>query len=1052
MDAIYRIKVAKMFPKPIYEKGKTFVERDQVSDLLFDVNNKLWTANVHAEKMYFVEINVSKIDQGSLIAYCDCPAFATYDHCEHIVAVLLAVQDRPTPNGSLPFERTEEFIQQIMMKDLIDVDLFSEKTPLTVEYFLSWDYEKNIILELRVGEERTLFVRNVFSFLQNVLNHREHYFTKTFTYDPENHYIPRRDMKILGLLYSMMLAEKRHFDEEGLDYEQMRSSKRKVILPYFFTKDFLSLLVERNLFVETFHRTYDKVTLAKDDLPLKFSLLKQGEDILEVTLRGIKDGYYFPLYNLLFIDGVFYTPEEEQKLLIEQIDSIGLTNFHLPISKEQRTAFFSEVLPHFNRVGIVEVEETLQEQVVQVPLQAELYLAIKNDLLIGDLRYRYGKYVINPFEERDIEDVVLIRDGEKEQLIMTVIERADFRYNGEDLYIELGEEEQLFDFLYSYLPLFEQHVKLYITDEVRNFMLEERMTPETNVKVDTSSNLLEIGFDISGIDEEEIPNILQAVIEKKRYYRMDNGTFLSLEEEQFYEVSRLLDNLNITEDKVESGVITLPAYRAAEVDELISGRKNYGPAFQQLLAHLRSPEKQLYPLPEGLKATLRNYQKTGYQWFKSLSKYKLGGILADDMGLGKTLQTIAYLLSEKGAEPHLVVVPSSVLYNWKSEFQKFAPSLKVVIIHGTPEERLAILESAKEADVWISSYATLRQDIKHYKDFSFHSLILDEAQYIKNYATKTSQAVRQINATYRFALSGTPIENSLDELWAIFQVVLPGLMPNLRRFRQLEYEKIASLTKPFILRRVKEDVLTELPEKIESVHISELTLEQKELYLAYLHELQQETSSHIQSGNFHAHRMKILAGLTRLRQICCHPSMFVENYTGGSGKLTQLLETIETSMTSGKRMLVFSQFTSMHEIIIEELKTRGIDYFYLHGQTNSEERLKMSERFNNGEKDVFLISLRAGGTGLNLTGADTVILYDLWWNPAVEDQATGRAHRFGQKKVVQVIRLITEGTIEEKIYELQQRKRKLIDQVIQPGESMLQSLNEEDIRELLSLK
>ncbi|MDY0394342.1 DEAD/DEAH box helicase [Virgibacillus halophilus] len=311
--------------------------------------------------------------------------------------------------------------------------------------------------------------------------------------------------------------------------------------------------------------------------------------------------------------------------------------------------------------------------------------------------------------------------------------------------------------------------------------------------------------------------------------------------------------------------------------------------------------------------------------------------------------------------------------------------------------------------------------------------------------------MRQIKAYRRFALSGTPIENSIGELWSIFQVILPGQMPAQKEFRQMAHEKIASLTKPFILRRLKGDVLKELPEKIETVSVSELTKEQKDLYVGYLRKLQQETALSLKENSFQENRMKILAGLTRLRQICCHPSLFIENYEGDSGKLSQLMETVQTAMDNGKRMLIFSQFTSMHEIIASKLQEAGIEYFYLHGQTPSKERVEMSERFNQGEKPVFLISLKAGGTGLNLTGADTVILYDLWWNPAVEDQATGRAHRFGQKNVVQVIRMITDGTIEEKIFELQQKKRALIDKVIQPGETMLSSLSEEDIRELLRI-
>ncbi|MDN6162526.1 MAG: DEAD/DEAH box helicase, partial [Atopostipes sp.] len=506
-----------------------------------------------------------------------------------------------------------------------------------------------------------------------------------------------------------------------------------------------------------------------------------------------------------------------------------------------------------------------------------------------------------------------------------------------------------------------------------------------------------------------------------------SGALLSLEDEGFDAIQQMFTDLNIGKDDLQDGSVKMPIYRSAQVDELVGLKKQYDPSFQKLLHQLKSPEEQHFELPENLQATLREYQETGFQWFKSLSHYYLGGILADDMGLGKTLQTIAYVLSEPSEYPHLIVVPSSVVYNWKNEFQKFAPDLSVEIVTGAPPERRSRMEHSEDKDVWITSYSTLRQDIDIYRELTFQTMILDEAQFIKNYATKTSQAIRQVTASRRFALSGTPIENSIEELWAIFQVVLPGLMPSQKKFKQLSHEKIASMTKPFILRRLKQDVLKELPDKIESVYISELTKDQKDLYVGYLRQLQQEANQSIKDSGFNHNRMKILAGLTRLRQLCCHPSLFIENYQGKSGKLEQLMETVQQTLESGGRMLVFSQFTSMHEIIKAKLEEAGIDSFYLHGGTPSQERVDMSERFNNGEKDVFLISLKAGGTGLNLTGADTVILYDLWWNPAVEDQATGRAHRFGQKKVVQVIRLITEGTIEEKIYALQQKKRELID-------------------------
>src|SRR5699024_4419316 len=335
------------------------------------------------------------------------------------------------------------------------------------------------------------------------------------------------------------------------------------------------------------------------------------------------------------------------------------------------------------------------------------------------------------------------------------------------------------------------------------FIVEHEPNPSTSVSVESSSNLLEIGFNIDGVDDVEINQILNAVIEKKRYYRLQSGALMSLEGDEFSSMQQFLEDLEIKKGDLDKGNIHMPFYRSTQIDELIDTKKDYDPKFRKLLHQLKSPEEQVYELPENLNASLRSYQETGYQWFKSLSNYYLGGMLADDMGLGKTLQSIAYMLSEPSDSPHLIIAPSSVLYNWKNECEKFAPDLSVSILKGTPVEREKMIKESTDKDVWITSYATLRQDIEQYKELTFQTMILDEAQYIKNYATKTSQAIRQIKATRRFALSGTPIENSISELWSIFQVVLPGLMPSQRSFKQMSHEKIASLTKPFILRRLK---------------------------------------------------------------------------------------------------------------------------------------------------------------------------------------------------------------------------------------------------------
>jgi SNF2 family DNA or RNA helicase len=433
------------------------------------------------------------------------------------------------------------------------------------------------------------------------------------------------------------------------------------------------------------------------------------------------------------------------------------------------------------------------------------------------------------------------------------------------------------------------------------------------------------------------------------------------------------------------------------------------------------------------------------------------------MGLGKTFQVLALLLSEKlekGLHPTLIVVPTSLIYNWCEEVQKFAPELKVAVISGSKPERQEQMKDIKASDIVITSYPLIRRDIEEYKELDFRYCILDEAQHIKNPGSQNAKAVKEIRARNRYALTGTPMENSLLELWSIFDFILPGYLFSSTKFAE-KYEKpivrdenkktleeLGKHIKPFILRRLKIEVLKELPEKIEHKILAELTKEQKKIYLAYLERIKSEIEKDIKENGFAKSQIKILAGLTRLRQICCHPAVFLDEFEGESGKMLLLQEIVEEAIESGHRILLFSQFTSMLKIIQDWLKSKNIEYLYLDGSTKAIERGKLVKSFNEGQGKIFLISLKAGGTGLNLTGADTVIHYDPWWNPAVEDQATDRAYRIGQLKSVHVMKLITKGTIEEKIFALQENKKKLIDSVIQPGETMLSKMSEADVRAL----
>ena len=454
---------------------------------------------------------------------------------------------------------------------------------------------------------------------------------------------------------------------------------------------------------------------------------------------------------------------------------------------------------------------------------------------------------------------------------------------------------------------------------------------------------------------------------------------------------------------------------------------------------------------------------------KTLDKYKFGGILADDMGLGKTIQIISVILDYKqNSNEHrasIVVSPSSLSLNWKNEIEKFAPALKIRVVRGTASEREEIIQNIDKYDLIITSYDLLKRDIDIYneKKYNFKFIIADEAQYLKNNNTKNAKAIKQLNADTRFALTGTPIENSLAELWSIFDFIMPGYLFSYKKFK-LKYEtaiikdedketmdKLKMLIQPFVLRRTKKEVLTELPEKTITVLNNEMEEEQRKIYLAYLAQAKQELQNEINVNGFEKNQIKILAALTRLRQICCHPKLFIDDYKDGSSKLEQCMEIVEDGVMAGHKILLFSSYTSMFDIMEEELRKRNIKYFKLTGSTKVDERINLVDEFNkNQEIGVFLISLKAGGTGLNLIGADMVIHYDPWWNISAENQATDRAYRIGQKNNVQVYKLITKDSIEEKIYEMQQRKAELTDNMLNTQTTFINRLSKEDIMNLFS--
>ena len=586
-----------------------------------------------------------------------------------------------------------------------------------------------------------------------------------------------------------------------------------------------------------------------------------------------------------------------------------------------------------------------------------------------------------------------------------------------------------------------------------------------DVGVSLSGDMLELNITTDGLSIDEVAEILSKYNRKKKYYRLKNGNIIRLGSE-FDTLADITSDLQLKAKQLADGSVQIPKFRALYIDEqLREGGKIHthkNKDFKSLIRNMKTIGDNDFEVPSQLENIMREYQKYGFMWIKTLYNNGFGGILADDMGLGKTLQVIAFLLSEKlenaDEKISLIVCPASLVYNWKIE--KFAPELNAKIITGNANDRRELIADRAGYDVMITSYDLLKRDIDEYENIDFFCQVIDEAQYIKNHTTQVSRAVKEICAGFKLALTGTPVENRLSELHSIFEYLMPGFLYSYKRFRnEIEVpvvqendenvmKRLQKIIGPFVLRRLKKDVLKELPDKLEKCMYIQMDDEQQRLYDAHAKRLKMQLENSTDS-EFISGKLQVLSELTKLRQICCNPLLLYDDYKGGAAKLEVCLDMISEAVENGHKILMFSQFTTMFAYIQEGLDKRGIKYYTLTGTTKKEKRIELVERFNTDDVPVFCISLKAGGTGLNLTAADIVIHYDPWWNIAVENQATDRAHRIGQKNVVNVYKLITKGTIEENIIRLQDKKRELADNILGGESGMSGNFSREELIEIL---
>lgn len=949
-----------------------------------------------------------------------------------------------------------------------------------------------VLLEARIGREKRYIVKNLLEFAQAVHSGKRVEYGKGMAFEHVPSAFAPESRPFLDLLLEEADAYIRHYEEmrghAGLPLPVMRA----LTLGSAARDRLFDLLEGKEVQTEDEKGAERVCRVERKDPRFPVEVEARGDGIavtVPSALTSFRGEQRLYVADGLHLFGCSELYTETMGVFLEQMEQGGREcgsrkeKRELLVGSRDIPLFYARVLEGMEALGILQSPEIDWEKYRPEALKARFEFDSDSP---DELRLRptlsYGDFTFSPLADEHVPREIC-RDVPAEFYISRLITRYFSYWEDEsgELVIR-GDEEALYQVLSEGMPQFQEVGEVWLSESVRH--LRVLPPPEVSMGVSLGGGWLDLKIETAGIDPAELLQVLSEYRQKKKYYRMKNGEFLQLSGGGLQALDSLTADLGLTKSEFQAGEAKIPAYRAFYLDSLSGdGRMKLfqrDEAYGMMVRDLKTAQSVSYAVPAVLEKTLREYQKIGYTWMRTLARYHFGGILADDMGLGKTLQVIALLTAfyqEKteqkaagnegsGSElplPSLIVCPASLVYNWGQEFARFSPGIRVLLIAGTAKERQEQLEeqmrmeASEGAQVIITSYDLLKRDRAAYLGRTFEYEIIDEAQVIKNAKTQGAKAVKEISANARFALTGTPVENRLSELWSIFDFLMPGFLYSYRKFRE-RYElpivknqdpealtALRRMTGPFVLRRLKKDVLRELPTKEERIVYSAASGRQQKLYTASALKLKEALAGGAWSGNG---KLEVLSQLMRLRQICCDPALCFEDYTGESAKLETCVSLIASASAAGHKILLFSQFASMLERIRERLLQEGISSHLLVGATPKEERSRMVQAFASDEVPVFLISLKAGGTGLNLTAADIVIHYDPWWNVAAQNQATDRAYRIGQEKPVTVYKLILKDTIEENLLKLQNAKLALAAQVVSEGMVSLGDLSQNELMEL----
>lgn len=1034
------------------------------------------------------EVYIQAIEGELECARCECPDYEShYGACKHIVATMLEFNGNPKYNSS-NFTKTKTKEKYTDFKDLLNTfyeeiehSLNIEHTEVVPDAFniqivpkIRYDkFDNECKVEFKIGNKQLYKLKDLPEFYNRMLK-QEHYkygAKLEFTHTPNVFFKESEPLLNFILKYAEIIKYVNGNSNAMHRFYGRALSTEYITLSNSGIDEFFEILQNQTVLFEKDDLS-THVEFVPHEPQIEFDLVPVSEHEFKLICPIETYNTYNILqgkdYTYLLIESQLYRCNKNYENSVIKLLEVFRRNFtrEIKFNKENLYNFFSMVVPKVKKyINLANIDEAFLEQYLPQRLGVKLFLDFdEKNQIICNILFCYKEVEFNPIDET-INQVCAVRSVIDESNCLNLLRKTGFLIDKKNARFILADEEEIYHFLSEDINEYMQKFEVLITDNFKEKQIKQPKLGSLGVKVE--NNLLHINLENLNFDKNELKEILEEYSLKKKYHRLKDGTFFTLEQNEDLDfLEGLLQGSEIDYKELAKNEIHLPMYRSLYLEKILENMKHTQiHTDTSYTDFVKQVEQTQISAPYQLEHTLRYYQKTGFSWLKTLDLYSLGGILADDMGLGKTLQIISLMLSYKNEEtkekkPILVVCPSSLSLNWNNEIEKFASNLSTLVISGNLATRKFLIKNILEYDVIITSYDLLKRDVDLYTEanYEFRYIIADEAQYMKNSNTQNARAIKQIRAQTRFALTGTPIENSLSELWSIFDFIMPGYLFSYKKFKERfelpivrdEHEnamnRLKKLIEPFVLRRTKKEVLTELPDKTITVLNNEMEEEQQKIYLSYLAQAKTELQEELQAKGLDSSRIKILALLTRLRQICCHPSLFLHNYQGGSSKLNQCMEIVNSAIEAGHKILLFSNYTSMFELLEKEFKKEHINYFKLTGQTKVSQRIDLVDEFNsNPDIKVFLISLKAGGTGLNLVGADMVIHYDPWWNISAENQATDRAYRIGQKNNVQVYKLITKNSIEEKIFELQNKKSALIEHVLDTNTSFISHLSKEDV-------